>query len=412
MKRAALAIAYLCLALNAHGAMSKVEAKKLLAQYGFPETPDGILIPLNTSMPDGPKILEAYLTLGARADQPVTFDVGNNQKLTRYPLNYLLMFDCSDPTAVAYAKQLVAAGADPNTTDPDNDWAALSQANRCPDLQQVLLSAPKKPNVNRLDRNGDTAMHLVIRIGGDRKAESIRMLLDAGFDLARWRTELLKEAHFEPAIQELLGGKPPVATPKPAKAAIPAKTNWKSLPPYPQRTAGEAVKMLSQPGAVTTIDEHMWNGITHREALRLSLALAAGANVRQTRAVTNYTPLLLLADRCDLDDPEIQTANAEMLLAAGADKSGTDSNGADALTLAAGNCPAGVVRALIGAGLPLQPRTKHGATPLRNAISKGRADVVEALLAAGVDPKKEPYNVRALAAGHAEIEALLKKKRQ
>jgi hypothetical protein len=32
--------------------------------------------------------------------------------------------------------------------------------------------------------------------------------------------------------------------------------------------------------------------------------------------------------------------------------------------------------------------------------------------AAGVDPKKEPYNVKALASGKKEIEALLKRKRR
>ncbi|HVE72578.1 MAG TPA: ankyrin repeat domain-containing protein [Thermoanaerobaculia bacterium] len=398
MKQAALAIAFLFFCSSGHAAMSKAEAKKLLAEYAFPETPDGILIPLNLSMPDAPRIVEAYLVLGARADQPVTYETDDKQKLTRYPLNYLLMFACSDDTTAAMAKLLVDAGADPNTTDPENDWAALSQAYACPDVQRVLLAAPKKANVNRVDRNGATAMHLVIRIGHDRKTESVRMLLDAGFDLARFRAELLKEARYRPEVLEIL--------------SAPPKIDWKSVPPYPQRTASEATKMLERPGAATTIDEHMWDGVTHREPLRLALALAAGANVRQTRAVTNYTPLILLTERCDLDDPGIQTANAELLLAAGADKTGVDANGADALVLAAGSCPVGVVRALIAADLPLQSRSKTGATALRNAITKERADVVEALLAAGVDPKKEPYNVRALASGNKEIEALLKKKRR
>ena len=92
--------------------------------------------------------------------------------------------------------------------------------------------------------------------------------------------------------------------------------------------------------------------------------------------------------------------SAELLLAAGGDRTGVDANGADALVLAAGSCPIGVVRALIAAGLPLQSRAKSGATALRNAILEERADVVEALLDAGVDPKEEPYNLRALASGN------------
>ena len=155
----------------------------------------------------------------------------------------------------------------------------------------------------------------------------------------------------------------------------------------------------------------MWNGITHREPLRLALALKAGANIRQTREVTGFTPLVLLAERCDLKDAEIQTANAELLTGAGADLTGVDSNGANALVLAADSCPTGVVRALLAAGVSPHVRAKNDNTALRNAIEEGRADVVEMLLDAGVDPRKEPYNVRALASGNSEIEAALRKKR-
>ena len=169
--------------------------------------------------------------------------------------------------------------------------------------------------------------------------------------------------------------------------------------------------MLERPGADTTIDEHMWDGITHREPLRLALALRAGADIRQTRAVTGYTPLVLLAERCDLKDAEILTANAALLTAAGADLTGVDSNGANALVLAAGSCPIGVVRALLAASVSPHVRTKNGSTALRNAIGAGRADVVDLLLDAGVDPRKEPYNVRAEASGKSEVEAVLKKKR-
>jgi len=376
--------------------MTKAQAKKVIADHGLPETADGMLVVLNTSMDTAPLVVEAYLTLGVRADREITYEADGGRMLTRYPLTYLLSFSCADDTTAKMAKLLVDAGADPNTTDPENDWAALSQVHACPDVMRVLLDAPKKPDVNRVDRNGNTAMHLVVSIGGDRQVESIRMLLAAGFDIARWRLELLKDAR----------GNAPVI------AAL-EHVDWKALPPYPERTPAEAKKMLERPGAATTIDEHMWDGITHREPLRLALALKAGANVHQMRAVTGYTPLVLLAERCDLkDDAEIQTANVELLTGAGADLAGVDSNGANALVLAASSCPFGVVRALLAAGVSPHVRTKNGTTTaLRNAISAERADVVDALLDAGVDPRKEPYNVRALASGNREIEAALKKKR-
>jgi ankyrin repeat protein len=383
--------------------MTKAQAKKLIAEHGLPETPDGMLAVLNTSMETAPLIVQAYLTLGVRADREITYEADGHQMLTRYPLTYLLSFSCADATTAVMAKLLVDAGADPNTTDPENDWAALSQVYACPDVMRVLLDAPKKPNVNRVDRNGNTAMHLVVRIGGDRQLESIRMLLDAGFDIAKWRLELLKEARGNPPVIAALGGKP---TPAPT-----GRVDWKALPPYPERTPAEAKKLLARPGAATTIDDHMWDGITHREPLRLALALKAGADIRQTRAVTGLTPLVILADRCDLKDAEIQTANAELLTGAGADLTGVDSNGANALVLAASSCPSGVVRALLAAGMSPHVRAKNDTTALRNAISAERVDVVEMLLDAGVDPRKEPYNVRALASGNREIEAALKKKR-
>src|SRR5688572_9622382 len=291
MKRLGLAVALVLLcAASAAGAMTRAQAKKVIADHGFPETADGMLAVLGLSMDTAPLVVEAYLTLGTRADREITYLADGNQTLTRYPLTYLLMFSCADDTTAAMAKLLVDAGADPNTIDPEKDWAALSQAHACPDVIRVLLDAPKKPDVNRVDRNGNTAMHVVVSIGGDRQVESIRMLLDAGFDIARWRNELLKDARNNPPVVAALGGKP--ATPAPAKAPA-GRVDWKALPPYPERTPAEAKKMLERPGAVTTLDEHMWDGITQREPLRLALALKAGADIRQTRAVTGLTPLVL-----------------------------------------------------------------------------------------------------------------------
>ena len=347
MKRFGFAVVLLVLcAASAHAAMTKAEAKKLIAEFGLPETPDGMLAYLNVSSPDAVKLLEAYLALGVRADREIAYQADGNRTLKRYPLTYLLMFSCQDPSVAQKAKLLLDAGADPNTTDPENDWAALSQVHSCPEVMRVILAAKKKPDVNRVDGSGRTVMHYVLSFA-DEKVEMIRMLLDAGFDLAPWRSEFIKEARRreDPALLEIFGGKP--APPPPTVAG---RTDWKALPPYPGRSPAEALKLLHRPGAATTVTDHMWDGITHREPLRLALAIESGVNVRQTRAVTGYTPLVLLAERCDDKDAEIQTANAQLLIAAGADLNGTDANGATALVLAAGDCPIGVVRALIGAG--------------------------------------------------------------
>ena len=109
--------------------------------------------------------------------------------------------------------------------------------------------------------------------------------------------------------------------------------DWKALPPYPTRSADQARKSLSRPGAATTIQDHFWDGITQHEPLRLALAITAGANVRDTRSVTGYSPIVLMAERCDLrSDAEQQVALAELLIAAGADLAGVDANRSNALT--------------------------------------------------------------------------------
>src|SRR6185436_11909689 len=127
MKRLGLAVTFVLLcAASAAGAMSKAQAKKVIADHGFPETADGMLVVLNLSMDTAPLVVEAYLTLGVRADREITYEADGGRMLTRYPLTYLLSFSCADDTTAAMAKLLVDAGADPNTTDPENDWAALS----------------------------------------------------------------------------------------------------------------------------------------------------------------------------------------------------------------------------------------------------------------------------------------------
>ena len=170
---------------------------------------------------------------------------------------------------------------------------------------------------------------------------------------------------------------------------------------------------MARPGTDTTVDEHFWDAITRLEPQRLAIALQAGANVRQIRAVTGYTPLLLLAERCDLNDqPDARVAIAEQLIAAGVDLTGVDPNKANALIVGADDCPIGVIRALIKAGMPLQAVSATKSTALQAAIYDNRVDVVEALLDAGLDPRKEPYNVGRLASGNKAIEAALKKKRK
>jgi len=388
-------------------ALTREQAKARIAEAGFGEDPVGLLAYLQTSSPDAVEITEAYLALGVKADEPITFRTTDGQTLSALPLNYLLRYSCDSPITARLTKLLVDAGADVSASDPDNYGMTPAMATvGCDDVLEIILA--QKPDLTITNGRGQTAMHFAVNAG---KPTAVRMLLDAGFDIGPWKTELIASAGYDPAIRDLLQGKTPApvtATPGTAGA-----TDWTSTGPYPAMTQSAAKELLSRPGDDTTIDDHLWDGITSREPLRVALALRAGADVRQKRAVTGYTPLVLLAERCDAnEDVEQQVSVAAQLIAAGADLTGLDANRGTALTLAAGNCPAGVVQLLIKAGVPVTGADSTGTTPLRNAIVHDRPDNVAALLDAGVDPKKEPYNVKAFASGKKEIEELLKKRRK
>jgi ankyrin repeat protein len=400
-------------------ALTKDQAARLLRGKGLTTAPVGLLAILQTSSPDLMEIVEAYLALGVPANRPIAYKDSEGRTGQALPLNFLLRVSCEDEGTALAAKRLIEAGADPGVRDTtEGGWTPAIASVRCPHVLREILAG--KPDLSVTDIRGRTLMSYAVSFGNPRE-EVVKMLLDAGYNVAPERAALVADLGYNhPEVVRLLGGTPPVP-PRPSAsrptrtppASTAPKVDWKSPGPYPQRSRTEAAQALSRPGAVTTIDEHMWDGITSKEPLRLALALQAGANVSQRREATGYTPLVLLAERCDRDrDAEQQVSLAEQLIAAGADRTGVDANRANALVLAAGSCPPGVVQALLKAGLPPNSAGANGDTALKRAITNGRADNVALLLDAGVDPKKEPYDVKAFASGNKEIEELLKRRRK
>lgn len=392
----------------AKGNPTREEAMKRLQADQRSLNGDGLLDVLEYRNDSTVDLVKAYLAIGIAANKPITFRTDDGQTLSAYPLNYMLRRVCDDPRTAEITKIFIDAGADVSAPDAgDYGRTPAIAAVRCPDVLALILA--KKPDLTIRDEGGFDVMHHAIH-EAEPPAPTVKMLLDAGYDPKPHLKELRDDARGMPEVLALLTGKPAAAPP--AATTTGGAIDWKSLPPYPSRTGAQAKKALSRPGADTTVQEHFWDAITGREPLRLALALAAGANVRDTRSVTGYTPLVLLAERCDAtDDADQQSAIAQMLIDAGADLSGVDANRANALTMAAHSCPIGVVQALIKGGLPLSAVSSTGDTPLRAAIMADRADVVAALLAAGVDPKKEPYNARKLASSNPAITALLKGKK-
>jgi ankyrin repeat protein len=395
---------------------TKPEAIKWLQAQDLGAGTDGLISYLTFKETWSADVVRAYLLAGA--------SVGKSDIFDGYALNTAAIMCEKKPAAAEIAKLLIDAGASVNQKDKDGPQATAPMlAVRCPDVLKVLLAA--KPDLNIVDVRGFTVMHHALSYG-PRKITA-PMILDAGFNVTRW-TPSIKEAYLEGELKEALAAPerapaprtippparnpaaaPIVAPPEPARVAV----DWKAPGPYPQRSKTEAIRLLSRPGADTTIDDHFWDGITRHEPQRLALALQSGANVRQLRPVVNYTPLLVLTDRCDENsNVEAQVSVANQLIAAGADLTGLDSNRSNALIVGALHCPVGVIQAFIKAGMPLQAVSGLKQTALQVAILAGRVDVVEALLDAGVDPKKEPYNVGKLASGNKPIEAALKKKRK
>jgi ankyrin repeat protein len=389
------------------------EAKKWLSAQGYGVGEESLIIYFTLGNGLSADVVRAYMTLGISVNRISEF-TGDSA------LNALTIACPGKPAGAEVAKILLDAGANVNQQESDGRKATpVMGAVFCPEVLPLILA--KNPDLNKVDASGLTVMHYALRYG---KPGVAKMVKDAGFDMARWRKSLLQE--FDAATIDAIDkpaptGRPAVSMPAPAppprSSASPAPrataVDWKALGPYPNHSKAEAVRLLARPGTDTTVDEHFWDAINHLEPQRLAIALQAGANVRQIRPNTNYTPLIALAESCDLNDrPDEQVSIAEQLIAAGADLTGIDLNKANALIVGADDCPIAMIRALIKAGLPLQAVSATKSTALQAAILDGRVDVVEALLDAGLDPKKEPYNVGKTASGNKAIEAALKKKRK
>jgi ankyrin repeat protein len=103
-----------------------------------------------------------------------------------------------------------------------------------------------------------------------------------------------------------------------------------------------------------------------------------GFDSLEARIGNRTTPLM---HACRLGERSI----AEALLALGADRACTNSDGNNALWLACFNGDLTVIQLLLSAGVPLNQQNDNGATALMYAASAGKASVVALLLAGGAD---------------------------
>lgn len=377
------------------------DARTWLKSVGITAEPNSLLTFLAGDDPQAPDVMRAYVALKLPLDRPA--DPAGLSPLTLVTRSCVGNAVAGDTTAV-----LIQAGANPNLPAPDGDKSTpLMEAVSCPAVLKAMLA--RKPNLSVVDAKGYTVMHHALN-SYEAREEAARIVLDAGFDLAKWRAPLLKEFGGDPASRALLEGRAarpatPTATPSPATAV-----DWTAVGPYPARSRAEATALLARPGTDLTPDDHFWDAINRRQPQRLAVAIAAGANVRQLSNGASYTPLMSLADSCDDRDPALQESLVEQLVAAKADVTGVNVNKSNALMIGAHKCPIAVIRRFIAAGVPVVGTDTSGNTAMKAAILAGRADVVTALIDAGVDPRKEPYNTARMASGNKAVQDALKRR--
>ncbi len=379
------------------------EAQAWLQSKGITANAGSMLAFLMGDDPSSADVMRAYVALGLPLNGP------GGDELS--PLTLVTRSCVGNPMSAATTAVLIAAGADPTMKAPDgNKETPLMASVNCPAVLAAMLA--KRPNLSSVDGRGYTLMHHAMA-ADETRVEATRLVREAGFDVERWRASLIKEFKHLPNLGALLGGpvKPPVAAP-PA-AAPPSRSadtiDWASAGPYPARSQAEATKLLSRPGADTSVQEHFWDGIRRQQPQRLALALQAGADVRGL-SDTKSTPLIELAERCRGGKPELLQSLADQLIAAKADPTGVDEIGRTALAAGAETCPIGILRALIAAGVPLNTVGKGGDTAMRRAIGAGRVDVVNLLIDSGVDPRKEPYNTNREATGNKAMQDALRRR--
>jgi hypothetical protein len=379
------------------------DAQQWLKSKGITANADSMLAFLSGDDPSSADVMRAYVALGLPLNGP------GGDELS--PLTLVTRSCVGNPMSAATTAVLIAAGADPTLKAPDgNKETPLMESVNCPAVLKAMLA--KRPNLSSVDGRGYTLMHHALA-ANDTRDEATRLVRDAGFDVERWRASLIKEFKYLPNLDALLGGagKPPVAAP-PAAAPLTRSAgaiDWEAVGPYPAHSKTEAAKLLSRPGADTSIQDHFWDGIRRQQPQRLALALQAGADIRGLSS-TRSTPLIELAERCDGGNPELLQSLADQLIAAKADPTGVDEIGRTALAAGAPTCPIGILRALIAAGVPLNVVGKGGDTAMRRAIGAGRVDVVNLLIDSGVDPRKEPYNANREATGNKAMQDALRRR--
>jgi ankyrin repeat protein len=304
----------------------------------------------------------------------------------------VLSSDCADPEVKQVALMLVKRGANVNYRTPDGT-VPLLRAYKCADVVQALLDA-----------------------GADLKAEGPTAGQTVGQALLKTATTFDKLD-----VVRLLNQRGVTA---PAAAAAPAATRTTAKPsgasastvrtaaapaPSAARSPEEAKQELGKKGWALT-EEGFWARLMDLDPGGSLLYLDAGQSPNLHRPPPQSdTPLLYATSACAAPDQAAAAATIALgLVGHGADVNSKSDIGVTPLMSAAQYCPLEVVEALLRAHADANAKSRGGATALAMAVMAGKTESVKAILATGYSLKNESWDPLAAAAGHPDIEKLLR----
>ena len=295
----------------------------------------------------------------------------------------VLASDCAEPRVKQVALMLVKAGANVNAKTPDGQ-VPLLRAYRCADMVQALLDA-----------------------GADLKAPSPMAGLNVGQALLKTAT-----AFDKPDVVRLLNQRGVTAPPAAASKAAPKPgAEAAAAAPAPRvPLSPEAARQEMQRKGWPATEEGLWRRVLDLDVNGTLVYLEAGQSPSLHRPPPQSdTPLLFVTSACAAPNTS-KKANAIALglVAHGADVNAKSDIGVTPLMNAAQHCSTELVQALLKAHADLNAKSRGGATALAQAVTNGRTENVKAILDAGYNLKNESWDPLTMAAGHPDIEKLLR----
>lgn len=301
----------------------------------------------------------------------------------------VLSSDCADAEVKQVALMLVKRGANVNYRTPDGT-VPLLRAYRCADVVQALLDA-----------------------GADLKAQAPTAGQTVGQALLKTATTFDK-----PDVVRLLtqrGVTPPPAAPASAaprttsRPGAAAGSAAAATAASAARSPEEAKQELGKKGWALT-EAGFWARLMDLDANGSLLYLEAGQSPNLHRPPPQSdTPLLYATSACAApDSAAAATTIALGLVGHGADVNAKSDVGVTPLMSAAQYCPLEVVQALLKAHADANAKSRGGATALAMAVMAGKTESVKAILDTGYSLKNESWDPLVAAAGHPDIEKLLR----